>query len=105
MASQLKKFFRLGRGYRKYPLYICITIMAVYAICTFIFLCGVIYKDLFPYSTYVLDFPILDMLMARISNPWSIALYMLCIKGFVDSNGNGTPDEFEEKEIKPHGGE
>lgn len=106
---KLKRILRLGRGTNKYPLLICIAIMAVYATCTFIFLCGVIYKFFFPYSSYVLDFPILDMLMARISNPWSVALYVVCIKAFVDGNKDGTPDEFEDKgqivKSKNNGGE
>jgi len=97
MIKGLIKFLHLGRGFNKYPLRICITIMAIYAICILFYLFGVVFKFLYPNSIYILDFAILDNLMSRISDPRSVALYVFCIKAFVDMNKNGTPDEFEEK--------
>ena len=104
MIKKFQNFLRIGAGRHKYPLYICIAIMAVYATCTLFYLAGVVFKFLYPNAIYILDFAVLDNLMARISDPRSVALYVFCIKAFVDTDKDGIPDQFEDKDER-HGGE
>ena len=103
--KKVKSLLTFGRGRVHWPLRICVFILVLWAIGIILYLFGVAWNFLYPTSQHQLLFNILDQLLARLSNPWTVGLLLFLVKAFSsDSDHDGIPDALEDtdKFIKPN---
>ena len=104
VVAKLKSAITFGRGHIHWPLRICVTILALYGICIVLYLLGIGFQFIFPASKHIVNLSGLDVLMSRITNPWSVTFCLFALKGFTqDDNHNGLPDGLEnENQLQAH---
>ena len=108
--KKIKYLLTFGRGRVHWPLRICVCILCLWAIGIILYLFGVVWNFMYPTSQHQLLFNILDQLLARLSNPWTVGLLLFLVKAFSgDSDHDGIPDALEQpdKFVRPEliGGE